>query len=108
MYASTYPAQGFACSLAALGGDPSSGAPTPEAAGLIPSDLASGYKAGYIFTITNCSKATVRGGNDYVTGYTVTAVPASVGKTGDRGFCATQSDQASGPLKYELAALLTR
>ena len=30
-YSSTYPANGFACSLTALGGDPSDGAPSPAA-----------------------------------------------------------------------------
>jgi type IV pilus assembly protein PilA len=99
MYASSYPAKGFACSLTALGGDPASGAPTPAAAQLIQSDLASGYKSGYIFKIGNCVKSTV-GRMDYVKGYTVTAVPETVGKTGDRGFC---SDQNGGSPKYDPA-----
>src|SRR6185312_2789760 len=34
-YNSAYPANGFACSLTALGGDPKSGAPTPQAAQLL-------------------------------------------------------------------------
>ncbi len=97
MYSSSYPANGFACSLTALGGDPASGAPTPAAAQLIQADLASGYKSGYIFNITNCSKTAVAG-TDYVIGYTVTAVPEAVGKTGDRGFC---SDQNGGSPKYD-------
>jgi len=97
MYSTTYPAKGYACSLAALGGDPSSGAPTPEAAELLQSDLASGYKAGYIFTITSCIKSTVSG-SDYVKGYAVTAVPQAVGKTGDRGFC---TDQNGGSPRYD-------
>ena len=99
MYSTTYPAKGYACSLAALGGDPSSGAPTPEAAELLQADLASGYKAGYIFTITSCIKSTVSG-SDYVKGYAVTAVPQAVGKTGDRGFC---TDQNGGSPKYDSA-----
>src|ERR1700679_999257 len=48
-YASNYPSHGFACSLSSLGGKPDSGPPTPEAAQLIPEDLASGTKAGYTF-----------------------------------------------------------
>lgn len=96
-YESTYPAQGYACSLASLGGDPNSGPPTPQASQLIQSDLASGYKSGYIFAISNCTKVTVNN-QDRVTGYTLTAVPQAVGKTGDRGFC---TDQFGGSPKYD-------
>ncbi|HTW62774.1 MAG TPA: prepilin-type N-terminal cleavage/methylation domain-containing protein [Terracidiphilus sp.] len=97
MYESKYPANGYACSLSALGGDPGSGPPTPQAAQLIQADLASGYKSGYIFSITNCSKVTINN-TDRITGYTVTAVPQAVGKTGDRGFC---TDQFGGAPKYD-------
>jgi len=96
-YDSTYPANGYACSLSALGGDPNSGNPTPQAAQLIQSDLASGFKSGYIFNITNCSKVTINN-TDRITGYTVTAVPQAVGKTGNRGFC---TDQFGGAPKYD-------
>jgi type IV pilus assembly protein PilA len=96
-YESTYPAQGYACSLASLGGDPNSGPPTPQASQLIQSDLASGFKSGYIFNVTNCTKVTVNN-QDRVTGYTLTAVPQAVGKTGDRGFC---TDQFGGSPKYD-------
>jgi type IV pilus assembly protein PilA len=96
-YDSTYPANGFACSLTALGGDPNSGPPTPQAAQLIQSDLASGYKSGYVFNITNCTKVTINN-QDRITGYTLTAIPQAVGKTGDRGFC---TDQFGGPPKYD-------
>jgi type IV pilus assembly protein PilA len=88
-YESTYPANGFACTLAALGGDPSAGAPSPTGAQLLQADLTSGFKQGYIFTISNCSKVSVNG-TDRVTGYSVTAVPQTVGKTGDRSFCSDQ------------------
>jgi type IV pilus assembly protein PilA len=89
MYEQTYPTNGFTCTLGALGGDSSSGAPTATGAQLIPTDLASGYKQGYVFAITNCPKVTVNG-TDRMTGYTITAVPQTVGKTGDRGFCTDQ------------------
>jgi len=85
-YNSTYPTHGFACTLAELGGKAGSGAPSPEAAQLIPEDLASGVKAGYTFTITCGSKTTVNNVDQY-NSYTVTATPNAVGKTGDRGFC---------------------
>jgi type IV pilus assembly protein PilA len=99
MYASSYPKIGFTCSLNALGGDPASGPPTAVAAQLLQADLASGDKSGYVFNITNCERTTT-GEADYVKGYTVTAVPEAVGKTGDRGFC---SDQNGGSPKYDPA-----
>ena len=90
MYEADYPASGFACSLAALGGNPESGAPTLAAAQVLQPDLASGYKSGYVFSITNCSKTRVAG-RDHVKSFTVTAVPETLGKTGDRGFCIDQT-----------------
>jgi type IV pilus assembly protein PilA len=89
-YNSAYPANGFACALGTLGGDPKSGAPTSQASQLITPDLASGQKAGYTFAITNCTKVTVNN-QDMITGYEITAVPNSVGKTGDRGFCTDEN-----------------
>jgi type IV pilus assembly protein PilA len=90
-YNSAYPANGFACSLSALGGDPKSGAPTAQAAQLIAPDLASGQKAGYTFAITNCNKVTVNN-QDMYTSFEITAVPNSVGKTGDRGYCSDENN----------------
>jgi len=98
-YESTYPANGYACTLAALGGDPSSGPPSPAASQMLQGDLASGYKSGYVFTIGNCDKVNVNG-TDRITGYKVTAVPQTVGQTGTRGFC---SDQYGGAPKYDSA-----
>jgi type IV pilus assembly protein PilA len=97
-YQSSYPANGFACTLGALGGDPNAGPPTPSAAQVLQGDLTSGYKSGYIFTITCNSKVTING-TDRSNGYIITAVPQTVGKTGDRGFC---SDQY-GTIKYDPA-----
>jgi type IV pilus assembly protein PilA len=90
-YNSAYPANGFACSLATLGGDPKSGAPTAQAAQLVAPDLAAGQKAGYTFAVTNCTKVTVNN-QDMYTSYEITAVPQSVGKTGDRGFCSDENN----------------
>lgn len=90
-YNSSYPANGFACSLAMLGGDPKSGAPTPQAAQLITPDLASGHKSGYTFAITNCQKVTVNN-QDMYTAYEITAVPDAVGKTGDNGYCSDENN----------------
>ncbi|MFC6644046.1 type IV pilin protein [Granulicella cerasi] len=91
-YNSTYPTHGFACSLSALGGKPGSGTPTAEASQLIPEDLASGSKSGYTFVISNCTKTTVNN-QDQFNSYQITAVPNSVGHTGDRGFCTDENAQ---------------
>ena len=100
MYATNYPVNGFACNLTALAGEPSSGPPSPTAAQLINGQISTGIKDGYIFNITNCQKVTVNN-TDRITGYTLTAVPATIGKTGDRGFCvesggAIKADPAGG------------
>lgn len=91
-YQTNYPANGFACNMAQLGGDPKTGAPSPQAAQLIPADLASGYKSGYKFAIINCTKVTVNN-QDMFTSFELTAVPQTVGKTGHRGFCMDQSGE---------------
>jgi type IV pilus assembly protein PilA len=88
-YESTFPANGYACSLTALGGDPAAGPPSATSAQILQSDLAGGVKSGYLFNITGCTKVTVNG-TDRFTGYQVTAVPETVGKTGDRGYCSDQ------------------
>ena len=98
MFESSFPTNGFACSLTALGGDPKSGPPSPTAAQLIQPDLASGLKSGYIFSIGNCTKINA-GGTDRITGFSITAVPQTVGSTGDRAFCSDQS----GIIKYDPA-----
>ena len=90
-YNSQYPANGFACTLSNLGGDPKSGAPTPQSSQLIAPELAAGQKAGYSFAITNCSKVTVNN-QDMYTSFEITAVPQAVGKTGDAGFCSDENN----------------
>lgn len=99
-YDSNYPANGYACSLTALGGDASAGAPSPQAAQLLQPDLASGEKSGYTFRIVNCTKQTVNN-QDNFTSYEAVAVPQAIGKTGHRGFCIDltgeiKSDPAGG------------
>ena len=89
-YNSAYPANGFSCSLAALGGAPGT-APTQQASQLLDPGLAIGNKSGYTFTIDKCTKVTVNN-VDQFTGFQVNAVPNTVGRTGDRGFCMDESD----------------
>jgi type IV pilus assembly protein PilA len=90
-YNSAYPANGFSCSLATLGGQPGAGAPSAQSAQLIDSALTTGQKAGYTFNITNCSKVTINN-QDMYTSYTITAVPQSIGKTGDNGYCVDENN----------------
>jgi type IV pilus assembly protein PilA len=92
LYSSSYPATGYACTLQALGGEPNSGPPSAQAAQLLPSDLAAGFKSGYAFTIACTDKVTVNG-VDRSNGFTVSAVPQTVGKTGDRSYCSDESGQ---------------
>ncbi len=98
MYATNYPVNGFACTLGALAGESTAGPPSPTSAQLISGQLSTGIKDGYIFNITNCTKVTVNN-TDRVTGYILTAVPATPGKTGDRGFCV----ESGGPIKMDPA-----
>lgn len=96
-YNSAYPANGFACSLTNLGGAPGS-APTAQAAQLLDASLSTGQKAGYTFAVTNCNKVSVNN-QDMFTSFTVTATPQSIGKTGDRGFCADEN----GTIRFDPA-----
>jgi type IV pilus assembly protein PilA len=98
MFATNYPTSGFACSLQALSGEASAGPPSATAAQLLSGQISTGVKDGYIFNITNCTKVTVNN-NDRITAYTLTAVPATPGKTGDRGFCV----ESGGPIKMDPA-----
>jgi type IV pilus assembly protein PilA len=89
-YNATYPEEGFACSLNVLGGNPFSGPPSSEAAHLISPGLAStGHRSGYVFSVTTCTPMTI---NHHATNtaYTIAAIPESVGKTGDVGYCINQ------------------
>jgi type IV pilus assembly protein PilA len=90
-YMNSYPSNGYSCNLAALGGVPGSGPPTPQAAQMLDPVLASGAKSGYLFNVTNCTKVTINN-TDMYTGYQVTAVPATVGRTGDRGYCMDENN----------------
>lgn len=85
MFQTNYGASGYACTLAALGGDPKQGNPSAASAQILPADLTTGTKDGYIFSIVNCKKAP--NSDTQVISYDVTAVPQVVGKTGSRGFC---------------------
>jgi type IV pilus assembly protein PilA len=95
-YNAMFPTEGYACSLAALGGKPGAGQPRPDAAQLIPDDLASGRKGGYIISISSC-KTTSLHGHRMNDGFLLTAIPETVGRSGDRGFCLDERD----PIRFD-------
>jgi type IV pilus assembly protein PilA len=77
-YQEAHPADGFACSLQTLESDPT----------LAPG-LVDDQKNGYTFGIRNCTKVTVNNHDSY-TSYQASAVPQTIGQTGNRGFCLTE------------------
>ena len=81
-YAATYPNRGYTCSLWDLDGFGSNQVSERHAM-LIDSNLATGKKAGYIFTLSGCA------GSPAST-FKVTAVPADPG-LGTRSFCSDQT-----------------
>jgi type IV pilus assembly protein PilA len=80
MYATTYPLQGFAGTLAALGSAAGVCTPTSTNACLIDSVLSTGIKSGYTFTSGNTTAAPF-------TSYYVSGKPVTANQTGIRAFC---------------------
>jgi prepilin-type N-terminal cleavage/methylation domain-containing protein len=78
-YNSAYPTVGFAATLSALGGT-NCNPPTPTGACLIDSQLASGTKSGYTFSLQGVQ------GTPAAT-YAVIAAPVTPNQTGTRYFC---------------------
>jgi type IV pilus assembly protein PilA len=86
------PYSGFGCPLSVLGGDPKAGAPSAQAAQLLPADLAAtGQKSGYAFTVTCGSKTTINN-QDVYNSVEIFGVPQTVGKTGDNGYCSDENN----------------
>ncbi len=82
-YNATFPARGFTCTLADLGGMGSGGGMNEHQAMLIDPRLASGKKNGYVFALTGCNGAPA-------TNYSITAEPANP-SAGTRAFCSDES-----------------
>lgn len=81
-YAATYPARGYTCSLSDLDGFGAGGANEQQAM-LIDSGLASGKKAGYVFSLTGCAGAPAKQ-------YRISAVPVDP-SAGLRAYCSDES-----------------
>ncbi len=82
-YAATFPAHGFTCTLADLGGMGAGGGMTEHQAMLIDPRLASGKKNGYVFALVGCDGSPA-------TKYSITAEPANP-SAGIRAFCSDES-----------------
>jgi type IV pilus assembly protein PilA len=99
-YNSTY-GNGFPPSLAAIGNNGSTTI-TCTNAELIDTVLTSGTKSGYTFVLTkgqtqvNSSASSCAAGYGYSDGYMVTAVPVTVGTTGQTSYCT----DASGVIRF--------
>jgi prepilin-type N-terminal cleavage/methylation domain-containing protein len=94
-YMSAYPTVGFASTLSALGGT-SCTPPTPASACLIDTQLASGTKSGYIFTMSGAT------GTPNAS-YQIRADPQVPNQTGTRYFCSF----ADGVIRFGSSSLTT-
>ena len=92
-YNSTYPTVGFAGSLPALGGTTCT-PPNSSSACLIDTQLASGTKSGYTFSISGVAGAPAAT-------YTIIASPQVPNQTGVRYFCSF----ADGVVRYSTSAI---
>ena len=91
-YATSYPAQGFAATLGALGGAAPCGPATSTTACLIDEVLSvTAKKSGYTFTAVGTGALPM-------VAYTATAVPTIVGSSGQRAFFSDQS----GVIRYDV------
>jgi type IV pilus assembly protein PilA len=86
-YTAMHPDKGFTCSLSELGPRQGPGAPS-DAADLIDRELASGTKAGYNISLSNCESDISDGP---VLRYKLVAEPMTRGTTGARTFCSDES-----------------
>jgi len=104
-YNSTY-GNGFPENLAILGG---TGTVSCTNAQLIDTVLASGTKSGYKFSLLGSAtqltsvSSSCSGGYGYMEGYLTTAVPQSVGTTGQRAFCS----DPSGVIRFNTSGTAT-
>jgi len=90
-YYAAYPTDGYATSLAALGGTATNCTPSATSACLIGSDLSVGQKSGYQFQVTALLPS---GGLN--TAFVVGAVPTTFNSTGVRDFCAVNDGVVRG------------
>lgn len=90
-YNATYPSIGYSCSLSSLGPPASGQPPSSTGADILDPVIAAGLKSGYTFALNNCSGTPV-------SSYQSTAVPITVGGSGQRAFCS----DPSGIIQYSI------
>jgi len=88
-YSAAYPDIGFTCSLTSLGPPASGTSPSSTGSDILDPVISAGLKSGYTFALSNCT------GTPY-SNYQSTAVPVTVGGSGQRAFCS----DASGIIQY--------
>lgn len=104
-YNSTY-GNGFPANLTVLGG---TGTVSCTNAELIDTVLAGGAKSGYNFSLLgsttqlNSTQSSCTSGFGYQEGYLTTAIPQSVGTTGQRAFCS----DPSGVIRFNTSGTMT-
>src|SRR5260370_4359266 len=104
-YASTYPDQGFTCTLANMGPPAGTASATSTTAGLVDAVLASGVKSGYTFALTGCTNA---GSTTIVVTYQSTGVPTAIGQTGQPAFSSAPSSVTNDHAAAAAATSLPR
>ena len=90
-YNATYPSVGYSCSLSSLGPPSSGQPPSSTGADILDPVISGGLKSGYSFALNNCSGSPV-------STYQSTAVPLTVGGSGQRAFCS----DSSGIIQYSI------
>ena len=80
-YNTTY--NSYTCALSALGPVSGGGSPSSAAAGILDSNLASGFKSGYSFAVGACTVSA----SGLTTGYQWVGNPSAPGTSGSRYFC---------------------
>jgi prepilin-type N-terminal cleavage/methylation domain-containing protein len=90
-YSTAYPDVGYTCSLPSLGPPASGQPPTSTASDILDPVISAGLKSGYSFALNNCTGTP--GAN-----YQSSAVPITVGGSGQRAFCS----DSSGIIQYSI------
>src|SRR5579884_3899793 len=90
-YSTAYPDVGYTCSLTALGPPASGQPPASTASDILDPVISAGVKSGYSFAVNNCTGTP--GAN-----YQSSAVPLTVGGSGQRAFCS----DGTGIIQYSI------
>ena len=90
-YSAAYPDIGYSCSLSSLGPPASGQPPTSTGSDILDPVISAGTKSGYSFALSNCT------GTPF-SNYQSSAVPITVGGSGQRAFCS----DGTGVIQYSV------